>query len=104
MKEITDTASSLHNWRQRHGLFEDKPGRPSTSPGRERRKLEVLLASSIDKANHRTIAEAAGMNALDLIETAIMKPYSLGLRGLQAAIQVHENHGIVACLQYLYSL
>jgi hypothetical protein len=103
MKEIIETASSLHNWKQRNGIVRDRPSRGS-NPSGMRRKLETLLAASIDQSNYRTLAARAEMNSLDLIETVTRKLRTLGISGLRSAIQAHSDHGIVTCIQYLYSL
>jgi hypothetical protein len=104
MKDMIETASSLHNWKQQNGIVQDKPSRGAANPTGLRRKLENLLAASIDNKNYRSLAARAEMNSLDLIETVTRKLRTLGTGGLRSAIQAHRDHGIVTCLQYLYSL
>lgn len=105
MKEmLIESASMLHNWRQRIGINRDKASRNDKSIGSARRRVETLLAGAINMANYRSLAHRAGMNSADLIDLLVEKLPTIGPKGLAAAFQRHQDHGIVTCLQYLNSL
>lgn len=102
MKEILNSASALHNWKQRAGIVPDRRG--GKSHGSTRRKLESMLARAIDRENYREIAGQAGMNSADLVELLTRRLPDVGPNCLEAAIQAMTDHGTVTCLQYLDSL
>lgn len=102
MKELLNSASALHNWKQRAGIAPDRTGGKSSGPSR--RKLESMLARAIDRDNYRALAEQAGMNSADLVELLTKRLRDVGPNCLEAAIQAMLDHGTVTCLQYLDSL
>jgi hypothetical protein len=104
MKNMIETSSTLHNWKQRNAILRSRPMPSNDDLKHELIKLEHLLARAVTPSNYRELASKAAINSNDLIELLTEKLGSFGVGGLKAAIDIECHYGIVTCLQFLNSL
>ena len=100
MKDILNSQSALHNFKQANGIY--KVSANSVAAYKLERKLFRILNAEISATNALQVAKASGFSVIEIEDLIEGKAYDLGETQLLEAIEAFETGGIAACLKSIH--